>query len=334
MIQTYKTKEDIDNKKWNDLIQHSSRSSFFQSPECYDFLTSLSFLEPFVFGVSEDLVLKGVVSGYIIADGGKVKQYFSRRAIIIGGILQSDDISEQALLALLKLMKGELTGKAIYIEIRNFSDYSSSKHVFEKSGFLYQPHLNFHISTVDLESSLKQLNTTKRRDVKKSKTEGATIEELEFPEDIQEFYNILDQLYRIKVKTSLFPYEFFEKLSRLPHGKVFGIRYNNHIIGGSACVGLEGKAVYEWFVCGEDGKYKNIFPSTLATWADIEYSAINGYDYLDMMGAGKPNEGYGVRDFKSKFGGQLVEHGRFLYVSNPFLYNLGKKVIEILKKRK
>ena len=54
----------------------------------------------------------------------------------------------------------------------------------------------------------------------------------------------------------------------------------------------------------------------------------------DMMGAGKPNEAYGVRDFKSKFGGELVEHGRFLYVSNPLFYYLGKKAIKVLKKLK
>ena len=53
-----------------------------------------------------------------------------------------------------------------------------------------------------------------------------------------------------------------------------------------------------------------------------------------MMGAGKPDEGYGVREFKSKFGGELVELGRFLSINNPILYSIGKKVIEIIKKKK
>lgn len=50
-----------------------------------------------------------------------------------------------------------------------------------------------------------------------------------------------------------------------------------------------------------------------------------------MMGAGKPDEGYGVRDFKKKFGGMLVEDGRYLAVLNPVLYNVGKIGIKILK---
>ena len=95
---------------------------------------------------------------------------------------------------------------------------------------------------------------------------------------------------------------------------------------------MRNQTVYEWFVCGMDGKFKNIYPSTMATWAAIEYAATNGYKRFDMMGAGKPDESYGVREFKSKFGGKLVEHGRFLFVCQPRLYMLGKKVVEILKK--
>ena len=92
--------------------------------------------------------------------------------------------------------------------------------------------------------------------------------------------------------------------------------------------------MYEWFVCGLDGKFKNIFPSTLATWAAIEYAAANGFKYFDMMGAGKPDEGYGVRDFKSKFGGTLVENGRFIAVNNLPLYRIGELYIKFIKKNK
>jgi lipid II:glycine glycyltransferase (peptidoglycan interpeptide bridge formation enzyme) len=53
-----------------------------------------------------------------------------------------------------------------------------------------------------------------------------------------------------------------------------------------------------------------------------------------MMGAGKPDEAYGVRDFKAKFGGKEVEHGRFLCVTKPLLYNIGVLGVKILKKLK
>ena len=52
------------------------------------------------------------------------------------------------------------------------------------------------------------------------------------------------------------------------------------------------------------------------------------------MGAGKPDENYGVREFKEKFGGELVEYGRFIRINNPLLYKLGTSALSILKQIK
>ena len=40
------------------------------------------------------------------------------------------------------------------------------------------------------------------------------------------------------------------------------------------------------------------------------------------------------RDFKAKFGGELLEHGRYLKIHHSFLYNTGKKAVEFIKSRK
>ncbi len=128
-------------------------------------------------------------------------------------------------------------------------------------------------------------------------------------------------------------YEFFQKLFYSDFGKIVLIRYQDKIIGGSICVELKNKTLYEWFVCGLDRQFKNVYPSTLATWGAIEYAASHGLNRFDMMGAGKEGDGYGVRDFKSKFGGQLVEHGRFIYIANKMLFEIGKFGVKLLKGR-
>jgi len=329
----HSTVSEIDLLQWNELVDKSSTASFFQTPDCYDFYTSLSFMKPFVYGVSEEGVLKGVVCGYVIADGNAMKRFFSRRAIIPGGLLLNNDISADALKSLLNHLEQELGRQAIYIEVRNYSDYSVFKSVFKSAGFNYQPHLNFHVAISYVDAALKQLNSTKRRDVKLSRKEGAEWVETTMSEDVKSYYALLKHLYKTKIKIPLFPLEFFEKIVLSPKAKLFVIKYQGEVIGGSVCVLLPGRTVYEWFVCGLDGRIKNIYPSTVATWAGIEYAASNGFTCFDMMGAGKPEEGYGVREFKSKFGGQLVEHGRFLYISKPRLYALGRYIIKKLKSK-
>lgn len=328
----YSSFSEIDSIQWSALIAKSSTASFFQTPECYGFYSSLSFLKPFVYAVSENGTLVGLVCGYVISDGNFLKRFFSRRAIIPGGLLLDDAISTDALQLLLNHLKQELSKQSIYIEIRNYNDYSAFRTGFELAGFAYQAHLNFHVATQDVDSALSQLNSTKRRDVKLSRREGAECMETTNVEDVKAYYELLSGLYKTKIKTPLFPFEFFEKLIQLPQGKLFVVKHQGSIIGGSVCVLLDDRSVYEWFVCGLDGQIKNIYPSTLATWAGIEYAASNGFTRFDMMGAGKPDEGYGVREFKSKFGGELVEHGRFLYISKPGLYSLGKYIVGKLKK--
>lgn len=331
VMKIYKNTE-IPKEKWDQLLNESNNSSYFQSYECFNFYTGLSFLEPFAIAIEENENLSACVCGYIIAEGNILKKQFTRRAIIPGGIMTAPDASVESISLLLKELKNELSKRlAIYIEFRNYNDYSQLKPVFKNNGFQYKAHVNYHIDIKDADSALMKLNTTKRRDVRSSQRNGVEWKLSNDERDLHDYYMILSDLYKTKIKTPLFPEEFFQKLIQSKGGRFFVVKFNNEIIGGSICVELSDKILYEWFVCGIDGKYKNTFPSTVATWAAIEYAANNGLYRFDMMGAGKPDEGYGVRDFKSKFGGELVEHGRFLCVLNPFLYFVGKKAVEIIK---
>lgn len=323
----------INCQQWKSLLQTSKTRSFFQSRECYElYAANPSFMQPFCFAVEDDGLLKGVIIGYIQRDGGRIKQYLSRRAIINGGPLLADDITDEALTLLLNETKRQLQGKAIYVESRNFEDYSSYKDVFVRCGYEYVPHLNFHIDTTSEEVVNLNLGKSRKRDIRTSFRDGAEIEANPTIEEVREFYVILSDLYLKKVKTPLYPFSFFKHLYKQDYSKFLLVKLNGKVIGGTVCVCLSSYAIYEWFACGEDGVYKNIYPSTVATYAGIRYAARHGYHHFDMMGAGKPNEGYGVRDFKAKFGGKLVEQGRFLYVLNPILYATGKVGVLLMKR--
>ena len=163
--------------------------------------------------------------------------------------------------------------------------------------------------------------------------DGATMVESPTLDQVKEFYGILVELYNTKVHTPLYPWEFFEKLYRLPSAKYLLVEFEGNIIGGTCVVSLEGKALYEWFVCGNDNYHKGIRPSSVATWFGMKYAAEHDYPRFDLMGAGKPDEPYGVRDFKSEFGGKLVEHGRFQRMCKPILYKIGCLGVKILKRK-
>ncbi len=305
----------------------------FQSVKYNAFLQETGFLEPFRYSVVKDSKEIAILQGYVQKDGGRLKRFFSRRAIVNGGPFIADDATDQDVNALLEKCKGSLHKQVIYIETRNFRDYSKYRELFERCGFVYEPHYDFIIKTDSLEIAEANLGKSRKRDIRTSLRDGADVVENPMEVQIRAYYDILKDLYENKIGTPLFPYDFFLKLYHSGFSKFLLVRYKDEIIGGTVCV-YDDETVYEWFACGKDGIYKNIFPSTLATWSGIRFAAESGRKRFDMMGAGAPGDGgYGVRDFKAKFGGELVEYGRFKYVCNPVLYAIGKLGVAILKKK-
>lgn len=325
--------ENIDPEAWAELVKYSPVATWFQTREAFAFYSSLTFLQTFAYAVEVDGRLKGLVVGYIQKDGGKLKQFFSRRAIVWGGALLEENIPEEAFVLLLQGLKDKVGKDVIYIELRNFNDYSRWRRALEYCGFHYEPHYDIHVDTTSMDVVHEHMGKSRKRDVRVSMRDGAKVVEHPISSQIREFYGILNKLYNTKIKTPLFPFEFFERLSEIDTSVFLLVEYEGRIVGGTVCVGLPGVALYEMYVCGEDGVYKNIFPSEIATYAGLQYAARNSYRKFDMMGAGKPNDGgYGVRDFKLKFGGELLELCRSAYVSKPLLFNIGKLGVSLMKK--
>ena len=326
--------QEIDLDTWDDLTKSSAVATWFQTPEAYRFFSSLSFMEAFALGIKNEGVLKGVVVGYIQKDGNPLKQFLSRRAIVMGGPLFADDITDEEVKTLLTELQTRLKRKAIYIETRNLNDYNRWRTAFEECGFKYDPHYDVIVDTSSVEEVNGRLDRNRKRNIKKAIENGIIIDKNPSKADVNAFYSLLSELYETKVKTPLYPYEFFEKLRELP-ASLFCIAKDSEgkVIGGLVCVAQTGNAVYAWFACGDDILYKKLSPSVMANYAGICYAAENGFAKFDFMGAGKPNDsGYGVRDFKLKFGGELLELGRYIHVCNPMLYNTGKLAVTIMKK--
>ncbi len=324
---------EIERNAWDELLKASSCSTWFQTYEAYAFFDKLSFVEAFAVGFESSGQLKGIIVGLIQKDGGPIKRFLSRRAIINGGPLLADNITNEELSFFLQSLKEVIQKKAIFIEMRNYNDYSQWKDVFKLNGFVYEEHYDVIVNTTSIDEVNDRLDRNRRRNIKKAIENGIQIDKNPSETDVSSFYELLNELYKTRVKTPLYPCEFFVKLRELP-SSLFCVAKDpsGKIIGGVVCITLKGRAVYAWYACGEDGKYKNLSPSVMSNYAGICHAAENGFPLFDFMGAGKPDDGgYGVRDFKMKFGGELVEYGRYKFISNRFLYSLGVWGVKLLK---
>jgi serine/alanine adding enzyme len=266
--------------------------------------------------------------------------YFSSRTVIYGGPLI--DPAAAGGLEILRMILDGLISKvknhSIFIQFRNFSSQEAGKAVFHVAGFHLRDRLNLVVDTSSMETVIKNMSASRWRQVKKGLGIARIIEPQNL-EQVREFYHILYNLYKYKVKKPLPPWDFFEQFYRISKEGRLGIirlvEYQGKIIGGILCPVTPGKTIYEWYVCGLDQDYKAVYPSVLATWAALDYAVENNIPGFDFMGVGIPERDYGVRDFKSRFGGKMVNYGRFARINNKTFYlfsELGYNLLSVLKK--
>jgi len=353
----------------------------------------------------------------------------STRTLVYGGPLLAEGTrlqKETTLKSLLQALNQQVSENSLFTQFRNFFDLTDQRILFRDYGYHWQDKLNLLVDTSSEEIAWKGLSASRRRQVNKSLKNGAQIVEHPSHAQIDEFYDILQELYTKKVRKPLPSREFFHALHELslkpgssapqpttppassdahrqppqspshenqqlrdpypspsdfppdtahenqqpttnnqqlrdplaspsdfppnsardnqqpttnnqptakgrspganPSASILLVTHQNKVIGGIACPVTPEKAMYEWYVCGLDRQYKGkgICPSVLVTWAAISRAAKNQIPCFDFMGMGNPEEPYGVRDFKARFGGNWVNHGRYARVNQKMMYSLAE----------
>lgn len=323
MIRITDSYDKADELLWSALNERASNGSFFQTPAYFRFLKESPGHDPFVFIGEKEGRYSILMTGSVQYSSSPLVKRFSRRAIVNGGLVTDPETAPEDIAIFLRHLTSNLSKRAIYLEIRNLNDYSAFNPLFDAAGFSRVAHLNYQVAANSSGDAFRRLGQSRRRQVRKSLDGGAEVVVSNSAEEIEAFYSILSDTYRRKVHRPLPPKDFFMKFRESGLGVYILVRYRGEITGGIMCPVYGRKTLYEWYVAGEDGKYPGIYPSVLATWSAIEYAATNNIGIFDFMGAGRPDESYGVREFKARFGGTEVEYGRYLRIFNRMIYKAG-----------
>jgi lipid II:glycine glycyltransferase (peptidoglycan interpeptide bridge formation enzyme) len=65
------------------------------------------------------------------------------------------------------------------------------------------------------------------------------------------------------------------------------------------------------------------------TWHEIAWSCDHGIARYDFGGAGWPDKPYGVREYKARFGGDLVCYGRYRKIYSRWKLALAERAYEL-----
>ena len=210
----------------------------------------------------------------------------------------------------------------IFTELRNLTDLTYLQGVFEQYGFIYADHLNYLIDlNCTPEQVLQNIGARTRKHIRHAMRKGKVqIELITMRSQLAVWYELVRKTYR-DARVPLADRSLFEAAFDVlqPKGMVqywLG-RVGSEYVAASAELCYK-DVIYGWY-SGLDRNYAVELPGEILMWHVLSWGSENGYKTYDFGGAGKPGEAYGVRDFKAKFGGQLVCYGRNNFVHSPTL---------------
>jgi serine/alanine adding enzyme len=321
--------ESVGRERWADFLADHPQRTIFQSPEMHDLYREAPNFAPVVIAIEGgDGMIKGILLAVNIKDYKGIVGDLTVRTVVYGGplIIPGDANAEAYADRILEALIEAVESRTLYIQFRNSYDMTSLHPAFLKHRFIQEDHLNLIVATSDSEKAHSEISKSKIRQAKSSLAAGVELVPASSEEEIRQFYLILEEIYKDKAKKPLPHRAFFLSFYRATQKGKLGIvllaKYQGMVIGGMVCPITEGKALNEWYICGLDKMNSKIHPSVLLTYGAIEYAITNKIPNFDFMGIGSPGKPYGVREFKTRFGGQSVNYGRYMRISNPYLYRI------------
>jgi serine/alanine adding enzyme len=325
---------------WRDFVDGNPGGNIFHTPEMYRVFAQAKGHQPTLWAAVDDgpsgsRVLALLLPVYVTLMDGVFRR-LTTRAIVYGGVLcAAGPEGEKALAMLLETYRREAKGRALFTELRNLSDISWLQPALRDNGFVYDEHLNY---LIDLnrppEAVLQGIGPRTRKKIRQALRKGEVIvEEANQPEQAAHCYDLLQKTYAA-AQVPLADRSLFEAAFDVLHARGMAKFLLARIGAAHVATSVEliyKDTIYGWYG-GMDRAYGDYIPNELLLWYIFEWGAENGYKVYDFGGAGKPDEEYGVRDFKAKFGGELVCYGRNTCVHAPRLLALSQRAYAAYRK--
>jgi hypothetical protein len=335
-MRTFTITDKVDREKWYRFVCDHPKGSIFHTPHIVAAFARTCRQQPFfraaVDRAGQILALLSAVYVQTLPDPFGI---LSSRSILYAEPLCVDtDEGEDALAAVVAEHDRHMHRRVLFAEVRPLYAAGRERAALERRGYKYEDYLNL---LIDLrrpkEKLLAAMTNACRANIRRGERQGVHVEEMSTPQGVDLLYQFLRAGYgRARVPLadkSLFA-NALAVLAPFDMIKIFIGYLKDRPIGASVVL-LFKERVYEWFWAAE--RIKSVYPAECITWHRIEWGQQHGFALYDFGGAGWPNKPYGVRDFKAKFGPQLVHYGRYRKIYSSLRFSLAEQGYELMRNK-
>lgn len=323
-------------EEWRRFVEEQPTGNIFHTPEMFQVFELTEGHRPELWAAIQDGRVLALLLPVRITLMSGVLQSLTMRSVAYGSVLCAPDAEgREALGVLLRTYVEEVDGPPLFTELRSLSDMEAVQPTLQECGFAYEDHLNY---LIDLdrpsEDILRSVGSRTRKHIRRGlRRDEVDVEEVKERDGVAACYDLLSQTYRF-AEVPLADISLFESAFDVLYPKNmvrFTVARVDQAVAAVSVELLYKDVVYGWYG-GLNRDYGSYMSNELLMWNILKWGAESDYKVYDFGGAGKPDEEYGVRDFKAKFGGQLVCYGRNMFVHAPGLLTISRLGYQVYRK--
>lgn len=321
----------LDEQVWEDFVQQHPKGTIFHTQAMYNVFAATHHYTPYFLAAIDE---RGAVLALLLAVRVQTMPdplgWIASRSIFYAEpICRDDEDGVAALTALIRRHDKYMHHRVLFTEVRPIWEPGAERVALEACGYEYYGYLNFMMDLArPADTIFNGMIKSCRADIRRSKKRGLTVEEVNTPEGVELLYHFANLSYE-RSRVPLADKSLFDAaLRELPAGvpRIF-VAYHEGAPLAADIILYYKNLVYAWY--GGVQRVRGVSPVECLTWHGIEQGSNAGFTHYDFGGAGKPEEDYGPRDFKAKFGGELVNYGRYRKIYDPRKLAIAERAYEL-----
>lgn len=321
---------------WREFVDRTPGGNVFHTPEMFETFRRAEGHRPRLLVAVEGSDIVALLTPVEVAVGPSAARRLATRAVVYGGILhEPSPRGVRGVDQLLRIHEETVDDAVVLTEVRHVADATDLRDVLAANEYVHEEHLDY---LIDLDRPVDELLASFGRSTRKQIRRGlrsgeVVVEDAVDGADLEEWYRVLARTYHA-ARVPLADASLFRAAHEVlaPRGMVRFVlaRIDGEVVAASAEL-AHGVMVYGWYG-GVDRAHASATPNELLMWDVLREASAQGHRVYDFGGAGRPEEEYGVRRFKAKFGGELVCFGRDTRVHAPVRLRLARAGYEVFRR--
>ena len=318
---------------WDSYVERHAKGTIFHSTSLIRTMAATKRHQPFAYAaIDKNQEICAILVAVKISTLGTWADPIAARSILYAEPIYSDTIQGICGIGELIMKHDEyMRCRTLFAEVRPFFAPPEIEDPLLEHEYELLEYRNYELNLQKPQETLfSQLDSKCRNSIRSSMRRGLAVREVNPTSELDRFYALVSESYRGS-RVPLADRSLFESAFREmppPVCRLFVAEYQNEIVA-VACFLAHKKRVFYWTAGSK--RISGIAATSCLMWEAIKKCSAEGFDLLDLAGAGWEGESYGPGKFKSQFGGILTNNGRYRRVYSPWKLRCASSAYRVLR---